>query len=95
MKAGCWLFWLPGDKSQALPLITARDRSQAPPPITCAGRQALALRGPAQSIATALCLVLLLAQVNKAFTFIAKHGHKTKVMASNIRSREDVLGLLG
>lgn len=35
------------------------------------------------------------AQVNKAFRFIAKHGHKTKVMASNIRTREDVLGLLG
>jgi len=41
------------------------------------------------------CLPSLLAQVNKAFSFIAKHGHKTKVMASNIRTREDVKGLLG
>lgn len=43
-----------------------------------------------------LCLKsLLLFQVTKAYNYIHKYGHKSKLMAAAVRNKQDLFSLLG
>ena len=40
-------------------------------------------------------LLLLLFQVTKAYNYIHKYGHKSKLMAAAVRNKQDLFSLLG